>query len=271
MTPFIYLVQGQKELVGKCLELDERAHADAIFLTYDESLDGAIYYPDSTWAEGRNRLLEAALEKGEYLYYIFCDDDIAFKKGSWSLLEENLLKYLPAIAVPVFPRTRLNILKFPRLEGQPFFVNDEQLLAFHRDVVHDRLTLPYQTQFDKINWWVSCEIQQILIQNFYPNGAIQFNRIQVENTCKERYNHKHDNDKSFRKIVQQWLGKQFKIDYRLTSFYNPPRLHQIYFRLILFLFNNLLGRKQWQVKPETLSKMLYPESDIARQASGEKK
>lgn len=267
---FLYLVQGEAKLVRSYRDLGNRPHSDAVFLTFDEPLDGALFYPESTWAQGRNKLLDAALEKGAYLYYIFCDDDIEFRAGSWKKFEDNLLKYSPGIGVPVFPRTRGNILNFPTFNYQPFFINDEQLMAFHRDVVHDRLVLPYQTRFDKINWWASCEIQQILIQNFYCFSALQFNEIQVRNTCKERYDIQHDNDKMFREIVLQWMGKQFVNDYRLTAHYTPPRLHQIIFRLLSFSITRSLGKQQRSVNRKSLSKILYPSSDLARQANEKK-
>ena len=265
-TPFVYLVQGEANLVEPYMELGAQEHSDAIFLTYDEPLDGAIFYPHSTWAQGRNRLLEVALKNKEYLYYIFCDDDIEFIKGSWQEFEYNLLKYKPAIGVPVFPRTRPNILKYPKLNCQPFFINDEQLMAFHLDVVSDQLVLPYQTQFDKINWWASCEIQQILIQNFYSSAAMQFNTIQVENACTERYDSQHDTDKSFREFVNQWLESHFKGRYNLTSYYKPPRLHHILSRAVIFLTTTFLGKKNYSMHPKTLSKILIPDSDLLKQA-----
>jgi hypothetical protein len=244
---FIYLMQGQASLVESYFDLDERDNADAIFITYDKALDGAIFYPDSTWAEGRNRLLETALKREPYQYYIFCDDDILFERGSWEEFEQSLLEYKPGVAVPIFPKTRNSALKFPKLKSQSFFNNDEQLMAFHRDVVLDDLVLPYQTRFDKENWWASCEIQQILLQNFYPYDILQFNSIVVENMCEKRYKCLQENKVSFRDLVNDWLCDQFQGKYRLTSFYIPLRLHHLLLRTLgykikrVFLKNNAVS------------------------------
>ncbi len=239
----IFLVQGEKRLVKNYLHLAESNAADAIFLTYDEKLDGAIFFPNSTWAEGRNRLLEEALKRDPYEYYIFCDDDIEFESGGWEQFQDELVKNKPGIAVPIFPKTINSALKFPKLSTQPFFINDEQLMAFHHDVVKDRLVLPYQTQFDKENWWISCEIQQILIQNFYPLDCLQFNTIVVKNICEKRYDAEFDHKRSFRDTVKNWLDKEFKDEYRLTSFYVPLRLHLLLLRTLLYKVKRLISKR----------------------------
>ena len=57
----LYLVQGQANLVQSYLDLYGRVSSDAIYLTYDKPMEGAIYFPNSTWSEGRNRLLKESL------------------------------------------------------------------------------------------------------------------------------------------------------------------------------------------------------------------
>lgn len=224
---FLYLVQGQADLVREYHHLKQRKNADVIFLTYDKPLEDAIFFPNSTWAEGRNQQLSEALNRGSYEYYIYCDDDISFESGSWTQFENNLLRFKPGIAVPIFPKTVNSALKFPHLQVQPFFINDEQLIAFHREVVNDRIVVPYQTRFDQMNWWVSCEIQQLLIQNFYYFDAWQFNEIRIENTCKKRYTGQFEHSASFRDTVNEWLQTEFKGSYRVTSHYMPLRLHRL--------------------------------------------
>ena len=136
MNKFLYLVQGQSDLISKNSHLAHRKDADAIFLTYDRPIKNAIFLPNSSWAQGRNKLLEAALQKDVFLYYIFCDDDIRFKTGGWDQFEESLLSVRPAVAVPVStPKTKKTPLK--GLKYQAFLINDEQMMAFHHDVVFD--------------------------------------------------------------------------------------------------------------------------------------
>ena len=77
MKTFIYLVQGKSEYISKFFFLQERKRAHALFLTYDAKVEGALYLPESTFAQGRNKLLiEAEKLKNNYLYYIFLDDDV---------------------------------------------------------------------------------------------------------------------------------------------------------------------------------------------------
>lgn len=185
---FLYLVQGQSKLVKEYFHLNRRKNAHAFFLTYDQRLEGAIYFPNSTWAEGRNRLLDEVLKsKINYNYIIFCDDDIHFYHGDWGEFESSILKYLPKVAVPVFDRTSSAVLPYPAFEAQSFTFNDEQLMAFSRGVVEERKVLPYQTKFDNIHWWATCRLQQILIRHFYRGHILQFNKIRVSNMQHERY------------------------------------------------------------------------------------
>ena len=261
---FLYLVQGQKHLVRNFSHLRKRGHGDAILLTYDEELEGASFFPNSTWAEGRNKLLLEALAKKPYQYYIFCDDDTEFAIGSWDEFERQLIEYKPGIAIPLFPKTRNSPLPFPKLSGQSFFINDEQLIAFHQEVVQDRLVLPYQTKFDHINWWISCEIQQILIQNFYPYDSLQFNNIVVENTCEKRYSSQYDHDVSFRNIAREWLSKEFKGEYRLTSYYVPLRLHRLFYRTFHYFLKRKMN-KNLAVRKRTISRLLSSDSVLLKQ------
>jgi hypothetical protein len=261
MKRYIYLVQGQAHLVRKYEGLALRKNADTLFLTYDKHLDGALFFPESTWAEGRNILLNEARKSDDYEYYIFCDDDIEFEQGSWDEFEDHLRRYCPGIGIPIFPKTRNSALRFPRLRCQPFFVNDEQLIAFHCDVVKDGVVLPYYTNFDEINWWASCEIQQILIQNFYVLSALQFNDIIITNTCKKRYKSEFEHHASFRDVVHEWLEKQFKRPYRLTSHYFPLRLYRLLFRALRSKVKRYMQGSR-SVPKSLPEQLLLPESEI---------
>lgn len=212
MKKFIYLIQGQADLVNNYLELTNRSDADVIFLTYDKPVENMIFFPKSTWAEGRNKLLEQALIKGKYHYYIFCDDDIEFEKGSWDIFEDSLMRLKPAIGVPIFPKTKKD--KLPILTFQLFTNNDQQLMGFSYEVVVDNVVIPYQTQFDDTHWWAACEIQDTLIQTFYPTTAIQFNNIQISNTCHDRYLHSKKMEGVYKQQIKVWLTKQYGNNYK---------------------------------------------------------
>jgi len=142
MKAFIYLVQGEAKYIRNYLILKKRKDVDALLLTYDQQIDDALFLPYSTWGEGRNYLLRKALESNrQYQYYIFLDDDVKFIQGSYVLFEKQLLKYSPAIAVPVFvPKTIKTIMGINNLFNKRFIPSrtyqicrhaDAQFMAFH--------------------------------------------------------------------------------------------------------------------------------------------
>lgn len=264
MKDFIYLVQGESDLIKNYFHLTGRDNADVIFLTYDKEIKNAIYYPNSTWSEGRNKLLEEARKKGDYQYYIFCDDDIEFSKGSWDEYENLLLKYMPAIGCPIFPKTRKTKINF--MDIQVFFVNDEQLMAFHIDLTKDGIVLPYQTQFDKVMFWCSASIQEILIQNFYRPHSLQFNNIEILN--KEHCRYDNSNKLNIKGLIDDWKGVEFK---KVSIKTVNPNKHNILIRIkiLIFTFKYLLLKKfrksGYKVKKNILLNMLNKDSTILRQ------
>jgi hypothetical protein len=266
MKDFIYLVQGKAELLSNYVHLLDRPKADVIFLTYDRPIDRGIFFPNSTWAQGRNKLLEAALNEGEYLYYVFCDDDIKFIKGNWDIFENQILKYKPAIAVPVNPKTIQTPI--PGLQYQSFVINDEQLIAFHRDVVRDSIVLPYQTQFDNIFWWVSCLIQQLLVQNFYTYNTIQFNNIYISNDAGTNYAkpETQSDRKKISELSDDWLSKQFLAKYKeIPSLKRRPMF--ILARTINYHLQRITGTAKYSVDVKRLKELLSADSDLYIQST----
>lgn len=200
---FIYLVQGEARKVKLLFHLKERKRAEALFLTYDEKISSAYYLPKSTWSEGRNYLLQKALNKYEdYKYIIFVDDDTEFYYGDWALFEKNLLEYKPLIGVPVFDKNSTVSLPCKNFIIQSFEFNDEQLIAFHNRTIKERVLLPYDSKLDNVSWWATCRKQQILIQNKYKWDSVQFNNLRVINKDKGRYNSKNKNWKAYDDYVK---------------------------------------------------------------------
>lgn len=265
MKNFIYLVQGQSDLVKNYLHLADRDNADAIFLTYDMPIKEALYLPKSSFAQGRNKMLEAAIAKGEYNYYIFCDDDVVFEIGGWDEFEKQLMLHKPAVAVPVFwPKTKRTPLKF--FKYQTFRYNDEQLMAFHCEVVSDCIVLPYQTQFDDINWWASCEIQQILIQNFYCSDLIQFNNVQISNIVQQRYQ-AYSEKSEYKKHIRDWLAKQFKGSYKDISMSFKRNFLIILWRTFSFSIRHYrhLRSSSYSVSEKAIKNTLSNDSEMFKQ------
>lgn len=146
---FLYLVQSKDQLPYPEL-------INCIYLTYGKQIPGAIYYPNSTWTTGRNRLLEEAKKMAKngivYDYYIFCDDDIIFLNGSWKTLEDKLMIENPMIGYP-------HMNNYPYDSTTPFMF-DACLNAFSKHAIFNTDLLPYIDTYDAYSWWYS---QLILI------------------------------------------------------------------------------------------------------------
>ena len=62
-----------------------------------------MFRANTTWAEGRNILIEAARKlQHSYKYYVLLDDDIKFIKGTYAQFEEAVLKVKPDLATPAY-------------------------------------------------------------------------------------------------------------------------------------------------------------------------
>jgi hypothetical protein len=269
MKDFLYLVQGSADNIKKYFHLKDRKNSDAIFMTYDKQIEQALFLPNSLWSNGRNKMLEHVLSLGiNYKYYIFCDDDVEFISGSWDIFEKSLKTLNPAVAVPIFPKTKHTPLPF--LSYQSFLLNDEQMIAIHHEVVKDRILVPYWDEFDKTHCWPSCEIQELLIQNFYFSNIIQFNNIEISNDL-----HRYDADENshgipitnktanFRVCLREWFGKQFKNKWKDVSNNTRKSLLVILWRTLLFTLRNKFSKNTlYSISKNKLRHILNEDSEI---------
>ncbi len=195
MKSFVYLIQSESDM-SYCDLPDE--HNDIILLTWKEPSDrnGAIFYPQSTWNEGRNRLLKEALfRNAEYLYYIFLDGDCIVKEDAelartlnvplcgnpFRTFEKYLLEWEPAVGYSRYswqydePGSEVNL-------GYNF---DALFNAFHREAI--AFLLPYYTGFDCESWLYSQHILNHLTALLYNSHRIQFNVITTRNANRRSY------------------------------------------------------------------------------------
>lgn len=192
MKKFLYLVQSK----GALPEIYDRIpteRSDMILLTWKDRVEGAIHFPKSTWTQGRNRLLQEALDRqGDYLYYIFLDEDVLFTKGDWRTFEDALLKYEPAVATPYCPWYSPE--KKPRLDLEAHTCGwfDAMYNAFHREIIEDRLILPYYDTFDGESWWYSQLFVIELVQELFPDHLLQVNTVWTDNAKHQEYPRQSD-------------------------------------------------------------------------------
>jgi len=188
MKKFLYLIQGQKSNVLKYYNIKSDI-SDIITLTFDEEiLPGEfdslanIFYPQSTWAEGRNKQLEYAKSlPTEYLYYIFIDDDVEFIQGSFHEFEKKLIQFQPQVGFPLLTIVKHYHRYNPKLSMQRPTLLDTQITAFHIDTIKEGILMPLVTQFDEKSWFYSCEIINFLILSNFKRSVIQFNDIIADN------------------------------------------------------------------------------------------
>ena len=158
MKRFLYLFQVERDLPDN-LRFIEGPDSDVRFLSYRaRSADPrSIYYPSSSWTQGRNRLLREVLG-GEWLYYVFGDADVRLefsgrgtqsrsrRQNSWRAFEEFLLAHEPAVGTPAYS-WHLSGQWDPTQETQTLRFFDPVLNAFHREAL---LTLlPYYDLLDE--------------------------------------------------------------------------------------------------------------------------
>ncbi|WP_136465402.1 hypothetical protein [Flagellimonas onchidii] len=181
MERFMYLVQCKGDNVEPYPELQGQHHRKIVFLSWKLKNEHMIYFPNSTWTAGRNRLLlEARVQQERYDYYIFLDDDILFNKGSFDEFEQLLLKESPAVATPLligYPFSRQSADSI-----QAVFMFDACMNAFHHSIIFDDAVFPYCTIFDKDSWWYSQYVMIHLLALFYEGHVIQLNNICIINS-----------------------------------------------------------------------------------------
>jgi hypothetical protein len=188
---FAYLVQGtSSNLVN--FNFLQTANSDLYLLSYDKPIAKAptgshtIFLPNSTWAEGRNTLLQYAINGVvNYRYYIFLDDDVEIISGSFPDFESELIKFNPMMGIPLGDQIK-----------ETFRYDDENLVhhpvafdqivqAYHRDAVTEGIAIPYETIFDSESWWYSCQINQYLTLKYYRGRCAQFNKFQIRNSAHQ--------------------------------------------------------------------------------------
>ena len=284
-------MQGTSDRIGEYLHLRERPGADAVFLTYDREREGCIFFPNSTFMQGRNRMLAEARKLGDYRYFIFMDDDVEFVRGGYGEFESLLLQLRPAIGVPVFGRLRDSVIGLgspfgriylPSMDWQMAWDYDGQMNAYHRDLVLDGLAIPYWESFSN-QWWVADIIPCAVARNFYADGILQFNRIVISNKIHRDYpKTPRPQEQAAHWMAQQFVGEcampispQFSLRRYLRRLIFPvkPRYFKrdvakgivgpiVHLRKILKETRDYRPRENYRVEPQIVAERLLPDSPL---------
>jgi len=160
MKPFVYMIQSESQMPYPNLP-DQ--HNDVILLTWKtpSNAPDSLFFPGSSWNEGRNRLLSAAVTRAaksghNYLYYIFLDEDCRVREDQalakklnvqltgnpFRTFERYLLEWEPAVGY-----TRYAWQFFEKGQETNIGYNIDAIFnAFHRETLS--FLLPYYTGFD---------------------------------------------------------------------------------------------------------------------------
>lgn len=199
MKPFVYLVQSADQMPYSELP---GPSCDVFLLTWQRPADreNAVFLPGSSWNEGRNRLLwearqSARRQGGDYLYYIFLDDDCRLSEdvalaqqlgmpltgNPFRTFERFLLEWEPALGY-----TRYDWQHYEEGRAVNLGHNIDALLnAFHREALD--MLLPYYTGFDSESWLYAQHIVNHLASLFYHPHRIQCNLVKTANARRKGY------------------------------------------------------------------------------------
>jgi hypothetical protein len=190
----LYLIQASSKLpeIYNCLK-----NKNVVLLSFKENTEETtIYYPNSTWTTGRNKLREYALGlKEEYDYYIYLDEDVVFKdvntqNEGFEQFEQLLDIYKPLIGNPQminrgWYNSHGNL--FDDAEAQSVVCFDGIINAYSREIFISDMILPYDDHFDKKNWWGSQIMTWIKCNYYLKNKVILFPKLKIRNTLSSEY------------------------------------------------------------------------------------
>lgn len=185
----VYLVQGCIEDLLFIQELIP-SHQFLITLNYERDPQGEslnsnlhIYFPNSTWASGRNRLLEEALDVDiEFDYFILLDADLRIIKGDFYLFEQFLDEFQPKLGLPLGDQIKVSYRYRPEASVQTQISFDQIMQAYRSDVIQESIVVPYRTDLDSESWWYSCEINSYLSILSCGVEILQFNDFEIVNS-----------------------------------------------------------------------------------------
>ena len=214
-TTYLYIIQSASHLPEKYECLRKRNY---VVLSYKENTpDTTIFYPNSTWTTGRNKLREYVLEtKTKYDYYIFLDEDITFdgysQEDGFNKIEQLLDEYKPCIANPNF-----HIYYTHHANGE--ILGDVQTTiwydgiynAFSYDAFTSKEIFPYIDIFDNRSWHMSQYIM-IILCSIYKKEVVVFNNIKIQNETHSDYPKEDIFSETRDYILNELLKKNPEID-----------------------------------------------------------
>ena len=190
---FLYLIQTSRHLpkIYECLRCKEH-----ILLSFKENTsDTTIFFPNSTWTTGRNKLREYVLSgEKKYDYYIFLDEDVNFihhtPEEGFKIFEDLINKYRPSIGNPNFDGYYKDVtfkyIPKPLKEAHTTIWHDGMCNAFSHNSFTSLDIFPYVDTFDSKSWWMSQYIF-IILCSLHKVDVLVFPNLKMNNLIHTSY------------------------------------------------------------------------------------
>jgi len=241
----LYLIQSKGNMPEIYSEIKNKK--EYILLSYkDDTPDTTIFLPKSTWATGRNKLREHALNlPKKYDYYIFLDEDVLLENNmTFCDFEEYLNKYRPFIGNPFLEKYYVGRTTNHNVTTTIWF--DGLCNAFSNDAFNSNLIFPYFDYFDNRSLYIS-QYAMIILCSLYGMEVVVFKDICCSNLDHSAY----PKDNIFNEARQYIINNVVKNDKVINdkewddhSRLIKKDISSIYVSdLLLTIYNNLLQHK----------------------------
>lgn len=186
---FLYLIQAASGLpeIYNCLK-----EKDVVLLSYKEQTsDTTIFFPNSTWTTGRNKLREHVIQNKmtDYDWYIFLDEDVVFENilNTFSSFESDLKKLNFEYDIVTVPRVDHNKTEKSKDSQKKVLWWDGMFNCFSKNIFFENLIFPYIEDYDNTSWWMSQEIVITLCKDWLKIPVLQLNNYKVKNIQHKKY------------------------------------------------------------------------------------
>eukprot|EP01102_Stenamoeba_stenopodia_P011870 TRINITY_DN3677_c0_g1_i1.p1 TRINITY_DN3677_c0_g1~~TRINITY_DN3677_c0_g1_i1.p1 ORF type:complete len:784 (-),score=148.31 TRINITY_DN3677_c0_g1_i1:105-2456(-) len=204
---FVYMTQTEHDIPPDTLA-KVPSDSDVIIISWQwrSTNNRTIWYPGSTWTEGRNRLYQEALEVEKYRGYkyrfmVFTDDDFQIEctragipkaevTKCFEYTHKMLDKWQPAIGDCDHPTE--DFVSFPAESEADVTWLDAYWNSFHREMVD--LILPYNRTYDLIAWPGSQGYVRWQAHTFWRHHIMAFTKVYC-------WNPKH---RDYARGIQMW-------------------------------------------------------------------
>lgn len=239
---FHYLVQGRSDEMNNVHQVFLGRKYSA--LTWDNPSDGCLFFPNSTWSEGRRKLLEE-VDWAAVDYIAYVDADFIILRGGLEEFEEKIIRFMPAIAVPVVDKNASSYHGMNKFSHGLIFNSDEQFQVIHKEILLGVLCKnPYVSRYDKLSWWYPCVQFQAFLNRFLWRSSLVDIDFEISNKHYAGYPNKFDSNYIHNEISERGIcwyfpltsnGKVYRLNFLYKYFDKLVLLGTIYLFKSLFV------------------------------------